>query len=55
MTWFRVWIEMNLIFVSGCAEVDLFYFRVGIKIDLTSMLGPTLTWLLPGGSKLTWF
>ena len=37
MTWFRVWIEITSVFVLG-----------GIEIDLTSVLGSKLTWLLCG-------
>ena len=40
--------EINLVFVSGGMQIDLF-FRFGIEIDLTSVLGSQLTWFCPGG------
>ena len=49
MTWFRVWIEINLVFVSGGIKIDVF--RVGIEIDLPSVLGSKLTWLCVGDRK----
>ena len=47
MTWFRVWIEINLVFVSGGTK-NLFPFRVGIEIDFTSVVGSKLTWFCVG-------
>ena len=44
MTWFRVWTEISLVFVSGI-EVDLIEFSVGVELNL----------VLSGGNKLTWF
>lgn len=38
MTWFTVLIEMNLVFVPGGIEIDLF-FKAGIGIDLTPCCG----------------
>ena len=43
MTWFRVWIEINLVFVSGGMQ-NRFVFREGIEIDLNLGLGSKLTW-----------
>ena len=48
---FSFWIE--IVFVSG--HLTWFDFRVGINIDLISALRLKLTWVLCGGSKLTWF
>ena len=54
ITWFRVWIEINLVFVSGAVQ-NYHAFRVGIEIDLTSLLGSKLSWSPSWGSNLTWF
>ena len=53
ITWFRVWIETNLVFVSGACKIDLLKswdrnrldFRVRVEINL----------VLCGGHKSTWF
>ena len=52
MTWFRVWIEISSVFVSGHRNrLDI---SVGIEIDLISVMGLRLPWFLCAGSKLTW-
>ena len=43
-TWFRVWIEINLVFVSGGTQ-NWVALRMGIEIDFTSVLRSKLTWL----------
>ena len=43
MTWFRVWIEIYLVFVSGGMQSWLLI-EVGIEIDLTSVMGSKLYW-----------
>ena len=46
------WIEINWLFVSGHRNrLDI---RVGIKIDMISVMGSKLTWFICAGSKLTW-
>ena len=47
MTWLRIWIEINLVFVSEGIKNDLS--RVRVEIDLTSVLGLKLTWFQCGG------
>ena len=53
MTWLKVWIEINLVFVSGGIEIDLF--SEWGETDLTSVLRSKLAWLLCAGSRLTCF
>ena len=73
MTWFKVWIEINSVCVSGGigGHRNLLVFRVGIEIDMKSMLRSkinsdlvrgieidlVLVWalLFVRGSELTWF
>ena len=45
-------IEIKSVFVSG--HRNHFDIRVGIEIDLISMMGSKSTWFLCAGSKLTW-
>ena len=50
---FSVWIEINTAFVSGHRNrLDI---RMGIEIDLISVMGSKLTWFLCGWPKMTWF
>ena len=51
MIGFCVWIE--IVFEPG--HLNWFDIRVGIEIDLMSVLRSKLTFFLCGGSKLTWF
>ena len=54
MAWLRVCTIINLVFVSGGVQ-NWFDCRLGVEIDLTSVLESKLTVFLCGGYKLTWF
>ena len=47
MTWFSVWIEINLIFVPE-GMPNWLVCTVEIEIDLNSVLGSKLTWFCVG-------
>ena len=46
MTWFRVWIEINLVFVSGGMQ-NLLVFGAGIEIDFS--VGVEISFVFCGG------
>ena len=47
ITWLRVWIEVNVVFVSG-SKGNCLVFKVGVEMDLTSVLGLKLPWFCAG-------
>ena len=63
MTWFRVWVEINLIFGSGASKLTCFLcggqnshrFSLRAENYLVMICISELTWFLSWGYNLTWF